>query len=180
MPRWRTPRTPRARAPSPSARRAGCRETKSSVTLRAHSAQIGEVEKDRQHDQADEAQAAADASPPQLDPVDRAVRRAGIPHGILGGEMIRRALRGARQRRGCESVALAKLPEAFERLAPLLFLAFTRIDHGLRIGLRAVVCHRQTVDAAAMIRDPRRGILGLVACTKRHSWQRWLVGSPSR
>src|SRR3954447_14876361 len=72
----------------------------------AHSAQVGQVEKDREREQTEKAQTAPDAPPPEFEPVDRAVRRAGVLQRIPGGEMIGRALRAARQRRGRKGVAL--------------------------------------------------------------------------
>src|SRR2546421_7003182 len=94
-PRLPAPRIPPTRARSCRASRAD-RWTRSSRLFR----EIGEIKIDRERHKASKAQAAPDAPPPQLDLVDGTVLRHGILHGILGGEMIARAPRGTRQRRG--------------------------------------------------------------------------------
>ena len=60
------------------------------------------------------AQAPSDAPAPQLDAVFA---------GVLRGEMIAGAPRGARQRRAHEGLALAQLTQRRERFAPLRLVA---------------------------------------------------------
>jgi hypothetical protein len=43
---------------------------------------------------------------------------------------------------------------------------FTGIRHDASIGLTIASFHRQAVDAAVMIRERTRGILGSVACSE--------------
>src|SRR5262245_14652677 len=83
--------------------------------------EMGDIEIDRERDHAGEAQAAPDAASPQLDAV--------LP-GVGGGEMVARAARRARQRRGDDDVLLAQLVERRQRLAPLRLVMFMlRLAH---------------------------------------------------
>src|SRR5207248_925525 len=84
------------------------------------SAEMRDIEVDREPDERYEAQAPPDAPAPKFDPVGFATRTDRVP----GGEMIRGAPRRAGERRGCKGVALAQLAQARQRLAPLLLVAF--------------------------------------------------------
>src|SRR5579871_1398972 len=70
-----------------------------------------EIKIDRERDEARKAQASPDAAAPQFDAI--------LAGRVLGGEMIACALRGTRQRRGREGIALAQGPQRIERLATL-------------------------------------------------------------
>src|SRR6476469_9933348 len=109
MPQSPAPRTGQARARK-------CRASRfaSSGSL----GKISEVEIDRERDDANEAQPAADALPPQLDRIDRSVR----PGRVASREVIGRPFGSTRQRGGREGIALAKRFQRPQRLAPLLLL----------------------------------------------------------
>src|SRR3954470_17968123 len=98
MPRWPAPRTEQASAPTRHAKRAGRSLPSGSL------GEIGEVEIDRERNDAGEAQAAPDAAAPQFDAVNGSVG----PDPVTRREMIGRPPRSPSERRGREGVALAE------------------------------------------------------------------------
>src|SRR5205085_2769235 len=111
-PRSPAPQTARASAQTRRARQADRSLPSGSL------GEIGEVEIDRERNDAGEAQAAPDAAAPQFDAVKGPVG----PDRVARREMIGRPPRGASERRGREGVAFAERLERREGFPPLLFV----------------------------------------------------------